>query len=935
MRIKLLCVVCLMNIFWNMPVSSMPAFPGDISYVQPDGTIVKYKLKGDEHHHWMESIDGHILKKADNGFLVYAQEADEQIVASSVPYTGNDAQAARKVNLLNRQALMRIERAEVAPTLQLEGTFPLTGQRKLLMLLVNFADTQVTFSRDDFDAMMNSANYRSTGSFRDFYLENSYGQLDVETTVVGWIQLSKNKNMYSTENMTELIREALSKVQDEIDFSQFDNDGDGELDGLSIIHQGTGQEVTGSTGDIWSHSSEVYDTWVDNIRVRTYTIQPELLFDVPMLSMMTVGVFCHEFGHNLGAPDYYDVDYEQNGSYEGTGEWDLMAGGAWGTYGQRGDSPCHYNMWQKIQFGWVTPTVLSETQDITNMPAATDEPVAYVVNTLREGDYYVLENRQQTSFDRALPGHGLIIYHADESRISPRVNSNKVNSSSQQGLYTVCASANCQPGDTPESYGNINSQGAPFPGASGVTSFSDATLPAIHSNDGKYSYAALNHIAESNGLISFSFVKGEEPERVKNFVAVAKRGVVTLTWERPETGSVKNYRVFRDDKLIAQPTTEGYIDEALTATQAVYKIDVAYTDGLYSPFVTETVRVPENRVETLSGSSPYGGMFLQWSLDPVLTRTSVTLSNENILYQTLDGAEIDVAQRFNASDLKSYVGYRFDKLGFLPFTSYKQTVYELRVWRAVAGTDDFEVVATREASEYATGSWRDMLLKNQVEIEAGYDYLIGFHASSNINSLQVICDGESLDKGLGNLVLVDGVWRDDLLSANIFLRATLAEPAPSTDFVADEKPVFNDNYDPLRDTRYPIGFNIYRDDEFIGYSSTRCFFDNTASAGYHTCGIACLYEGNNESRIFEKSFMASSVTAAALGHGADVVVTGHVVTVTLDAPARMNLYTTDGRHILARQLPAGQSQIWVEAQGIYLLHVENDQLMETEKIIIR
>ena len=240
MRIKLLCVVCLMNIFWNMPVSSMPAFPGDISYVQPDGTIVKYKLKGDEHHHWMESIDGHILKKADNGFLVYAQESDEQIVASSVPYTGNDAQAARKVNLLNRQALMRIERAEVAPTLQLEGTFPLTGQRKLLMLLVNFADTQVTFSRDDFDAMMNSANYRSTGSFRDFYLENSYGQLDVETTVVGWIQLSKNKNMYSTENMTELIREALSKVQDEIDFSQFDNDGDGELDGLSIIHQGTG-----------------------------------------------------------------------------------------------------------------------------------------------------------------------------------------------------------------------------------------------------------------------------------------------------------------------------------------------------------------------------------------------------------------------------------------------------------------------------------------------------------------------------------------------------------------------------------------------------------------------------------------------------------------------------------------------------------------------
>lgn len=318
-RIKWLCIVCLMNIFWSMPVSSMPAFPGDISYVQPDGTIVKYKLKGDEHCHWFESLDGHILKKADNGYLVYAQEADAQVVASAIPYTGNDSQAAGRIKLLDRQSMMKLKKSQTSNNLQIEGTFPTTGRRKLLMLLVNFADTQVTFGRDDFERMMNEENYQGTGSFRDFYLENSYGQLDVETTVVGWIQLSKNKNMYSTENMTEIISEALSKVQGEIDFSQFDNDGDGELDGLSIIHQGTGREVTGSTNDIWSHSGELFDILVDNIQVRTYTIQPELLFNVPMLSMMTVGGFCHEFGHNLGAPDYYDMDYEQNGSYLGSG----------------------------------------------------------------------------------------------------------------------------------------------------------------------------------------------------------------------------------------------------------------------------------------------------------------------------------------------------------------------------------------------------------------------------------------------------------------------------------------------------------------------------------------------------------------------------------------------------------------------------------------
>lgn len=517
------------------------------------------------------------------------------------------------------------------------------------MLLVNFADTQTTFGRDDFDAMMNTANYQNTGSFRDFYLENSYGQLDIQTTVVGWIQLSKNKNMYSTENMTELISEALTLVQDEIDFSQFDNNGDGELDGLSIIHQGTGQEVTGSTQDIWSHSGELYDTWVDGIRVRTYTIQPELLYNVPMLSMMTVGVFCHEFGHNLGDPDFYDVDYEQNGSYVGTGEWDLMGGGAWGTYG----------------------------------------------------------------------------------------------------------------------------------------------------------------------------------------------------------------------------------------------------------------------------------------------RSSITIGNENVSFHTLDGAEVDVAQRFNAADLKTYVGYRFDRLGFLPFTSYKQTVYELRVWRAVAGTDDFEVVATRDASEYATGSWRDMLLKDPVEIEAGYDYLIGYHASSNVNSFQVVYDPTSVDTGLGNLVQVDGVWRDDLLPANVYFRANLAEPDPTTDFVAGEEPVFKDDYDPLKDAYYPIGFNVYRDDELIGYTSTRCFIDKGASVGNHRYGIACLYEGNNESRILEKTFWASSVDRVEADRRVELSVAGRVVTVTADEPIAVSLYTVDGRRVASYALPAGESTFAVESAGVYLVNLENSNLVQTEKIIIR
>lgn len=934
MRIKLLCIVCLLNIFWAVPVSSMPAFPGDISYVQPDGTVVKYRLKGDERRHWIESVDGHILKKAENGYLVYAENVNGTVAASSLPYTENDALAASKMKLLKRQNMSSPERISVSPSLQLEGTFPLTGKHKLLMLLVNYADTQTSFSREDFDDMMNEANYNGTGCFRDFYLENSYQQLDVETTVVGWIQLSKNKNMYSTEDMTDLISEALTQIQGTVDFSQFDNDGDGELDGLSIIHQGTGQEVSGSTGDIWSHSGELLDTWVDGFRVRTYTIQPELLFSAPQRVMMSVGVFCHEFGHNLGAPDFYDVDYETDGEFEGTGEWDLMAGGAWGTYRVNGDSPCHYNMWQKIQFGWVKPTILSSSTTVTDLPAASDEPVAYVLETMRDGDYFVLENRQQKKFDRVLPGHGLVVYHADENIIERKVGLNTVNADSEQGLYVVSASAGCLPDGTPSSYGNVNSSGTPFPGSTNMTVFSDATFPALHSNDGKYSYTSLSDITESNQLVSFSFVKGDVPEMVGNFTAAAKRGIVTLEWTRPQSGDVKNYRVFRDDNLIAEVTSEGYVDKSLTNTYAEYKVDVCYANGLYSPFVSAEVRVPESRVESAEAYSADGALVLEWDLNSMLSRTSLELLDENVKHVYVEGDELDFAQRFNASDLRTYVGYQISKVAFLPFTSQKLTKYELRVWRAPEGTDEFEIVTTRDASEYASGMWRDMMLKTPVEIEAGYDYMIGFHATSTINTWTVVCDGQAYNPGLGNLVMEDGVWYDDRLDSNVFLRATLEASTVKPEFVENEQPQFSEDFDPVNDTCYPLGFNVYRDGEYIGFTSSRSFKDANATAGSHTYGIACLYEGNNESRIFEKRFDYSGVEGVDVDEvPVQLVANEGALDVTARENVTLEIFSVDGRLLLQQPVAAGHSVIEFAGTGVHVVVVKNEKFVLTNKFV--
>ena len=112
------------------------------------------------------------------------------------------------------------------------------------------------------------------------------------------------------------------------------------LDGLAVIHQGAGQEATGNTSDIWSHSGTIYGKRIGGLEIRRYTIQPEQFGTGGPMS--DIGVMAHEFGHNLGAPDFYDTDYSNSGGeYCGTGVWDLMAGGAWNGFGSpsSGDRP--------------------------------------------------------------------------------------------------------------------------------------------------------------------------------------------------------------------------------------------------------------------------------------------------------------------------------------------------------------------------------------------------------------------------------------------------------------------------------------------------------------------------------------------------------------------------------------------------------------------
>lgn len=924
-----------------MPAHSVPAYPKPVKFVQPDGTVVTYRIIGDEHNHWLESTGGYMLKRADNGYLCYAGKDSNGAIVAAGKYMGNDSQASANMKLLRRDDMIKSDGMKLSPAgpnkaLQINGTFPLKGKRKLLMLLVNFADTQPSFDADKFRELMNAPDYNGTGSFRDYYLETSYNQLDIETTVVGWLQLPRQKSLYSTEDMSDLIRDALALVDPSIDIHQFDNDGDGELDGLSIIHQGMGQEVSGSTSDIWSHSSELLDQMYGDVRVKKYTIQPEILFNDPYngLQMTTVGVLCHEFGHNLGAPDYYDTDYEENGYYSGTGIWDLMADGIWNEHYLPGDSPSSLNMWQKIQFGWVEPKVLDSTATVTDMPAATDKPVGYIVKTKREGDYFVLENRQVQKFDRELPGHGLIVYHVDENRINSTAEMNTVNCDYLQGLYTVCASATSDPGDSPESYGNINSSGAPFPGSAGKTTWTDATTPSTHSNDGKYSYFSLSDISENDGKVSFKFTSEEVPAAVNNFAANAKRGVVTLTWEAPDADGIKDYRIYRDNVQIATTNDLTYVDENPGKIIVTYKVDVEYDNGLVSPFAEATVRLPENRIESLSTKESADGVELTWGMNTDLSRSD--LNYTDVVYQYVYSNETDIAQRFNEKDLRAYNGYSITGIGFFPFSSQRTTSYKIRVWRAAAGTDDMQIVNERDITEYGSGTWCIKQFDTPTVIEPGYDYMIGVYGNTSDGGFRIICDGTTYTPGLGNLVLSEGEWRDDVIQLNPLMKATLEPSAAKDVFVPGETPVFDDDYNPLTDAEYPIGFNVYRNDEFIGFTSSRTFIDSSVSKGVNKYGIVCLYEGNNESAPVERSiYVTTTGISGVTASDVSVEPCAGGITVTTDGSAHISVYSVSGSLLAGCYTGGGNVSLNVPAKGVCIVKVDGQGSSVIRKVILK
>jgi immune inhibitor A len=295
------------------------------------------------------------------------------------------------------------------------------GVFKTLAILVQFSDNLHTASVDPttYDSLL----FGTTGkTVRNFYRENSYNQFDLVTvnlpSALGWQNAPQLYTYYTNNgfcygftypnNCQKLTEDLVALVDPVVDFSQYDNNNDGFVDTVFIIHAGIGAEVTSNPQQIWSHSWQTFTVPnVDGKYVSSYTVEPEYSF-VPGDS--TRGVFAHELGHVFGLPDLYDIDY----SSAGVGNWSLMSHGAWNGSPQ-GSDPANLDAWSRIFLGYTTSSDITNFKGVISFPAVEQFSTGAIfrINTGQPNEYYLLENRQPTGSDAFLPGNGLLIWHVD------------------------------------------------------------------------------------------------------------------------------------------------------------------------------------------------------------------------------------------------------------------------------------------------------------------------------------------------------------------------------------------------------------------------------------------------------------------------------------------------------------------------------------------
>ena len=400
----------------SIALFAIPARPGKTVYTQPDGTTVTLVTHGDEWFHWVTDESGNIMEMNEDGYYVVSP-------SSSADYVRRGVDLARENrNLMNARRL-----AKASPALN-------HGSPKIPVFLIGFKDKSFSKTNAQFSNMLNLEDYSvngAIGSVKDFYKENSLGTFTPVFEVLGPVKLDNNMSYYGGNSGGSDIRpyqaliDAAKKLDGSVDFSDFDNDGDGTVDFILFYFAGYDEAQGGGSNCIWSHSWELsaldsyyeyktnYRTF-DEVKLDKYFCTSELIGNSGS-TICNIGTTCHEFGHALGLPDFYDTDYDTNSTPNDMYEYSTMCSGS---YNNDSRTPPYFTSEELKILGWYDDQeYITSNGPITlypvNVPGATSYH-GYRTDTDNPGEYFVYDVCSGQRWCAGLP-QGMIVYHVDKS----------------------------------------------------------------------------------------------------------------------------------------------------------------------------------------------------------------------------------------------------------------------------------------------------------------------------------------------------------------------------------------------------------------------------------------------------------------------------------------------------------------------------------------
>ena len=505
---------------------------------------------------------------------------------------------------------------------------------RVVVIPTQFQDAEFTYPADAFAPVLEKAGKYLDDQFRGLY--------EFHFDIAGTVTLSHTTDYYGANSpgihdalIYEAAAEACRAVDNDMDFSVYDNDDDGKVDAVMLLTAGLSESDGAGENLIWPQHRHLSDRsatiTLDGKEIDGFFTVTELKSDKGLNARMSgIGTVCHEFLHSMDMPDLYDTDGEQSGGlYSPPGRFICIMDE--GNLNDDGNTPPNFSAFEMslLELGQCDTL---RTGSYTLEPLSRSDRYLWAPGGVK-GEYFLFECRDNSGWDAGIGGQGMLITHVDrtEQAWNDKWLYNRLNSDPEHPCVRFVSAI-----PDPEQAAQLF-----FP-QPGHNAFGSGTEPPFTFWNGRTSLLSIKDIKLSaNGNITFQVI---EPVNLDEIIVFQDAAMVSwktngipsgsiciLEWsadgEEPGTAEIRSGNSYTIEHL--KPHTSYNLKiSVVTPDKSTYTIS--------APFKTKTY---------ISGINPYiylraedrneNGTFKAGASIPLRVYNSVDASNTEWFFNNI------------------------------------------------------------------------------------------------------------------------------------------------------------------------------------------------------------------------------------------------------------------------------------------------------------